>query len=741
MTALSAALAYGEQGLPVFPCGANKKPLEKGGGGFKGATTDARQITEWWTRWPDALIGMPTGERFCVLDLDVNAKKGKNGLDVVTDWATRTPVIAQTQSGGRHLYFAPDVTLKSVADQIAPGVDTRGRGAYVIVPPSAGYSWVNGHDLSDLSLLPPWPDDLRPKDSRKCAEDNPFSHYATHAEALAKDQDELAYAVSVLPNNDMGWDDWNRFGLAIWAATGGTEQGYQLFDSLSQKSSKYDKYETRARWIHYPKSPPSKIGAGSIFHWADAAKPGWRKDYQAQHVDPTELDRMNERHCVVPVGGKARVATFGFDPEFPDYKYESIVRLSPLGDFKALQNKYRVAVSGGKTIGRGAWWLEHPDRRQYDGGVKFMPTHDQPVVGDTLNLWRGFAVKAVKPEGKSGAAGCSLFLAHALNVICSGDEAHYEYLINREAFIAQKRTRSEVALVLRSEEEGTGKGFYARTLNYLYGPHAMQVTKPDHVTGKHNRHLESLLRLTADEATFAGDPRHRNALYGLVTEPTLTIEPKNIDAYSAPNHINVDIITNAAHAVQTSGRGRRYFVPKVSSERAKDHEYFRLIDQQLRDGGYQALLFYLLHEVDVSDFSVREVPMTIGASEQAAYSRRGVDLLVETVCNERRVPCSLKDHPGFSESYPYGTINYADQWGFDWFIDHHPDRELKFMGPLTVKRRLAKDWGCLTGHAARIGQKSGIVWPDLRELRGRFEAKHGPQQWADPEAEAWERDA
>ena len=48
----------------------------------------------------------------------------------------------------------------------------------------------------------------------------------------------------------------------------------------------------------------------------------------------------------------------------------------------------------------------------------------------------------------------------------------------------------------------------------------MQVQKPEHVIGKHNKHLENLLRLTADEALFARDPRHRNALYDLITEPT-----------------------------------------------------------------------------------------------------------------------------------------------------------------------------------------------------------------------------
>src|SRR5262249_3711658 len=154
-----------------------------------------------------------------------------------------------------------------------------------------------------------------------------------------------------------------------------------------------------------------------------------------------------------------------------------------------------------------------------------------------------------------------------LKIICSGDEEHYDYLIKREAFIAQKRMRSEVAVALRTKEEGTGKGFWCRTLNHLYGVHAMQVQNADHVIGKYNPHLEKLLRLTADEALFALDPKHRNALYYLITDPRITIEPKHVNVYTADNHLNIDIISNADHFIPVSGTARRFMVPIVSSAR------------------------------------------------------------------------------------------------------------------------------------------------------------------------------
>ena len=468
-----------------------------------------------------------------------------------------------------------------------------------------------------------------------------------------------------------------------------------------------------------------------------------------------KLFEMNARHCVLPIGGKTRVATWDDDPDFPGHN--TIIMFSPFSDFKALYNKYRHTYETKDEDGNpqtvteplGTWWLSHPHRRQYDGGMRFMPLKDEEVIGDVLNLWRGFGVEAKKPEGKSGEAGCKLFLDHGLKIICSGNADHYAYLIKREAFIAQRRTRSEIGVGLQTEIEGTGKGLWSRTLNHLYGEHAMEVQNPAHVTGKHNRHLEKLLRLTADEALFALDPRHRNALYNLITEPRIPIEPKFIDAYPADNHINIDVISNSKHFLPVSASARRLFLPTVSPDKANDHEYFRKIMVQLEDErGYEALLHHLLHEVDLTDFNVRAVTKTDALTEQAAYSRKGVDLLVEHACSEACVPCAYEAQwPDFSI-----CTEYDNHKGFDYFIDHNADQELKRMGSLTVKRRLKEEWGCTTGKDARkqitadvtlyvgpgnVIRLHGIAWPPLAQLREKFEQKHGKQQWLYPGAEQW----
>src|SRR5215469_3805189 len=78
MTNLEAALRYAARGWPVFPCQwqgeGRKRPLIERG--LHAATIDSAIVTNWWTRWPEALIGLPTGDPIGCVVLDIDRKEG-----------------------------------------------------------------------------------------------------------------------------------------------------------------------------------------------------------------------------------------------------------------------------------------------------------------------------------------------------------------------------------------------------------------------------------------------------------------------------------------------------------------------------------------------------------------------------------------------------------------------------------------------------------------------------------------
>jgi hypothetical protein len=174
MTTLDTALRYAARGWMVFPCHwqgeQRKRPLTEHG--LKDATSKIAILTAWWTRWPEALIGVPTGEPIRCVVLDIDRKEGgPDGL--VTLRSIGCPILpltptVHTASGGIHLYFRrPEGGLRNTSGArgrgIGPGLDWRGDGGYVILPsPGSGYHWDRRLHFGNYQPVPV-PETLLPK--------------------------------------------------------------------------------------------------------------------------------------------------------------------------------------------------------------------------------------------------------------------------------------------------------------------------------------------------------------------------------------------------------------------------------------------------------------------------------------------------------------------------------------------------------------------------------------------------
>lgn len=153
-TLLNAALQYAGRGLAIFPTN-GKLPRTKHG--FHDATTDSSVILGWWTRWPDAGIGLPTGAGNRIVAVDVDDAEA---LEAFERDHGRFPPTAEviTPRGGRHLHYrhpGNGTVVRSVAGlRSYVGLDVRGDGGYVVVPPTPGYSWeASGDDMADAPAI------------------------------------------------------------------------------------------------------------------------------------------------------------------------------------------------------------------------------------------------------------------------------------------------------------------------------------------------------------------------------------------------------------------------------------------------------------------------------------------------------------------------------------------------------------------------------------------------------------
>lgn len=183
-------------GYRVFPCiPGTKHPITQHG--FKDASTNSAQVERWWARHPRANVGI-AAEGMLVVDIDGADNPWPGDPDRAADLAA-AGAIALTPRGGRHYLFRrPEGKgWKCSTSKLAPGVDVRTDGGYIVAAPSeieeGPYRWGEGLELDDpLDQLPDPPawlvaelDVLVAPESNGAAHGSPTSAHVAAGDAEA----------------------------------------------------------------------------------------------------------------------------------------------------------------------------------------------------------------------------------------------------------------------------------------------------------------------------------------------------------------------------------------------------------------------------------------------------------------------------------------------------------------------------------------------------------------------------
>jgi hypothetical protein len=276
-----------------------------------GMSDDPEQLRENFSkrRWRDRCgIGVPTGaiNRIFVVDVDTVAGHGVDGIGTMRKLEREHGKLPKTlkamsPSGSVHYYFRhPGDGIKIVSRAIALGVDCKGDGGQVAAPPSMNssggrYRWINS---LPIAKAPKWLLAMVQEKERVLGEAEYFMQFANSTRQV--NMAELTLATAMIPNNlKTSRDAWVRVGFALWSATRGSDEGYQLFAAWSKRWPDYnaDKIRntknTRTFWVTI-KEVPDKITAGTIFFLAEEAVPDYRDRCIAQ--DPDVIALIEEFH-------------------------------------------------------------------------------------------------------------------------------------------------------------------------------------------------------------------------------------------------------------------------------------------------------------------------------------------------------------------------------------------------------------------------------------------------------------
>lgn len=165
---VEAALMYADMGMAVIPLH-GKRPIFPNWPEI--ATKDKSLITRWWQQNPSANVGVATGRKSGVFVVDIDPRHGgdQTWQEKLMEHAFRPNTWQDmTGGGGMHVFFrCPTFPVKSCSG-LLPGIDIRGEGGQVVVPPSVHpdthrtYEWDGMAALKDQQLgeAPQWLLDL-----------------------------------------------------------------------------------------------------------------------------------------------------------------------------------------------------------------------------------------------------------------------------------------------------------------------------------------------------------------------------------------------------------------------------------------------------------------------------------------------------------------------------------------------------------------------------------------------------
>jgi hypothetical protein len=538
----------------------------------------------------------------------------------------------------------------------------------------------------------------------------------------------LADAMAVLPNN-CPWDEWNYVAMALWRATGGSEDGFALFDTWSRKSPKYVAVHTRQRWDHLHRSPPTALGAGTVFFLADRITTSWR--------DPPPPDLPPQERPAEP---SARDSSISPEPPPQEWRDEPPpVEESPaepegveLESFRAYMPKHVYIylpsmeawpaasvnarlpwiplfdANGNPVTGddgkqkriRPSTWL---DKNRPVEQMTWWPGLP-PLIVDRLITeggwfeYRGVTVlNQYKPPtiklGDPKKAG--LWIQHVRTVYPGEGEADHiiYWCAHRRQF---PHIKINHGLVLGGAM-GVGKDSLLVPVRHAVGSWNFQEVTPQQVMGRFTGFLRAAI-LRISEARDLGEV-NRYAFYdhmkALLAEPpeTLRCDEKHIREYSIANVLGAIITTNHKDALFLTPDDRRHFV--LWSPRVKEGfttEYWNELHHWYQDEGNSHVAAYL-DTLDLTGFDAKAPPpktqafwdvVDLSRAPEDAEVADVIDKITEA--NGKKIPQAVT---------LVMLSNYAGQDFGDWLKDRRNRRQiphrLENCGYTPVRNTNAKD--------------------------------------------------
>lgn len=615
MNAIDYARAYVRLGMHVLPLRpGDKKPLN--GQGLKHATRDERVIEQWFTREPNAGIGIalaPSG--LAAVDIDP-----RNGGDVVRRDQLPPTLTAATGGGGLHLvYRVPDgIPVKS---SLGPGIDVKHSG-YIAVEPSLHpsgrrYGWI---DFEVLEGEAPEIAQAPPELLAEAAPHPQRQHDARDPERATDEQiADLRDALRSLDSDDR--QVWVEAGQRLHRLG---EAGHRLWLEWSATSKKFDAADADRVWHSLE---GTRTGYRAIFSAAQAkgwANPAARREHQRKRAQDIGDGIVGGPPVAPAMGIDDMLAELVFIADGSRVAHRARPQIAlPLPEFK-LATKASETRIGKKMVPTADLWVADPARITTHT-LTFRPGADEfttdPEGADALNLWKPRAREPV-------AADVAPFLGHVAYLVPEPSER--ERFLDWLAHIEQRPgVLPHTHYLMVTPQTGIGRNWLASLLARVWaGATRLGFDLVGAMNSGFNGPLSRRLLVIVDELKAAdtgyGAANHAQQLKQMLTTEHRTINPKFGRQHIEFNCARWLMLSQHFDALPLEKADRRVIVITNPTERRPPSYYARLY-ALLENPEFVAGVGAWLAARDISSFNPSE-PAPLTDAKQKAIEANMTDI-------------------------------------------------------------------------------------------------------------------
>jgi hypothetical protein len=548
--------------------------------------------------------------------IDVDNKEDRRGsesiLELELEGKFLPPTYTQTTpSGGVHYVYRlpPGVVVRNSSSKLRRGVDVRGMGGLLVGSGSCIEGKKYGDDERGCVLAPAWPLDFL----RRVPEVRGTSGLVgDHDPKLAERR--AASLAATAPGSSQGNRDSRAYSLACEMSNLGCNEltAYELLDELwaprcDPPFSSDELMTPVGNAFRYCRDKGAINAPESEFDVVEEEPP----------PVPLEVQFFNKEHAFVMCGSVHQILH-----ETEDAFGVSTIELMKEQSFHAKYAARNYFNKKGEMKFHSRDWMRSPHRKSY-AGFCFSPGK-APAPG-YYNLFRGFTVKPLEGSPSADAQrSLDRILQHLRDNIAGGEESHAQWILGFFAHMVQRPWEKPiVSLVLRGPK-GVGKNALVDAFgNLVGGNHFVTCWSRHQVLGNFNSQLERCLLLNLNEAFWSGDKSIEGTLKGLITESTMRIERKGVDAYETRNYMRIVIMGNEDWLIPATSDERRYAVFDVGEAKQQDWNFFEPIKQISLEG--QQLIMRYLMEFDLSTVNLYQAPQTRALTDQKLQNAGTLD--------------------------------------------------------------------------------------------------------------------